>query len=223
VLSIAAGGDVDARDVLGRSMRLYYSPGSCALGVHVVLEEIGAPFELTRVNFAEREQYSPSFLAINPKAKVPALQRDDGSVLTEYQAISLFLALTHPDSLLIPTNVERQARTIEALEYVVGTIHATGFRRIFRPGNFSSRDEDADAVKAEGARIAAEGFAQIDKSLAGKDWLAGEYSIADPALFYVAWWAVARLNIALPAEVRRHFERMMGRRSVQKALKDEGF
>jgi transposase len=61
-------------------MRLYYSPGSCALGIHVLLEELGAPFELKRLNFAEREQYGEAYLAINPKSKVPTLERDDGSV-----------------------------------------------------------------------------------------------------------------------------------------------
>ena len=55
-------------------MRLYYSPGSCALGIHVLLEELGAPFELKRLNFAEREQYGEAYLAINPKSKVPTLR-----------------------------------------------------------------------------------------------------------------------------------------------------
>jgi glutathione S-transferase len=204
-------------------MRLYYSPGSCALGIHVLMEEIGAPFELKRVNFAEGEQYSDAYRAISPKSKVPALQRDDGSVLTEYQAISIYLALTHPESLLIPSNVERQARMMEALEYVVGTIHTSGFRRVFRPNNFAPHEADHEAVKAEGMRIANEGFALIDKSLAGRDWIAGDFSIADPALFYVSWWAAARLKTGLPPNVQRHFERMTGRQSVQKALKDEGF
>ena len=77
-------------------MKLYYSPGSCALGIHVLLEEIGAPFELRRVNFGEREQHGEAYVAINPKSRVPALQRDDGSVMTEYQAISIYLGLVHP-------------------------------------------------------------------------------------------------------------------------------
>ncbi len=203
-------------------MKLYYSPGSCALGVHVLLEEIGAPFDLARVNFAEREQFSGSYRAINPKSKVPALQRDDGTVLTEYQAISVFLALTHPEKRLIPLEAERHARMIEALEYVVGTIHAVGFRRVFRPANFTLHESEHDAVKAEGLRIAGEGFALIDKGLGAEVFVVGDYSIADPALFYVSFWAVARLNMSLPANVRKHYDRMMGRPAVRKALRDEG-
>lgn len=71
--------------------------------------EVGAPFELKRLNFAEREQYGEAYLAINPKSKVPALERDDGSVVTEYQAISACLAFTHPEKRLIPADAERRA------------------------------------------------------------------------------------------------------------------
>jgi glutathione S-transferase len=203
-------------------MKLYYSPGSCALGIHVLLEEIGAPFELRRVNFAEREQYSAAYVAINPKSKVPALERDDGSVLTEYQAISLYLALDHPEKRLIPSDIERQARMMEAMDYVVGTIHAHGFRRFFRPAEFASSEADHDAVKARGVEIAKAGLALIDKGLADKDWVVGEFSLADPALFYVSFWTAARVKTDLPPHVRKHFERMMDRPSVRKALNDEG-
>jgi glutathione S-transferase len=133
-------------------MKLYYSPGSCALGIHVLMEEIGAPFEIARVNFAAREQYGDAYRAISPKSKVPALMRDDGTVLTEYQAISLFLGLTHPEKRLIPLDAERQVRMMEALEYIVGTIHAGGFRRVFRAGNFAPNEADHAAVRAEGVQ-----------------------------------------------------------------------
>jgi glutathione S-transferase len=203
-------------------VKLFYSPGSCALGVHILMEEIGAPFDLQRINFAEGEQFGEAYRAINPKSRVPALQRDDGSVLTEFQAISIWLALTNPEKRLIPSDVDRHVRMMEALEYVVGTIHASGFRRLFRPMRFTPSAADYDAVKAEGLMIAKAGLALIDKSLGSKDFIADDFSIADPALFYVTWWAVVRLKIGLPANVQRHYDRMMDRPAVRKALKDEG-
>jgi glutathione S-transferase len=202
-------------------MKLYYSPGSCALGIHVLLEEIGAPFELRRLNFGEREHLGEAYVAINPKSKVP-LQRDDGSVMTEYQAISIYLGLAHPEKRLIPSDIERQARMMEAMDYAVGTIHAQGFRQVFRALEYAVREEDQDAVKARGLKIAEKGFAIIDKSLAGKDWIAGDFSLADPALFYVSYWAEVRLKTGLPTNVGRHFERMMQRLAVRKALQGEG-
>ncbi len=203
-------------------MKLYYSPGSCALGIHVLLEDIGAKFELARVNFAAREHFSEAFLAINPKSKMPTLVRDDGSSLTEYQAISWFVALSHPEKKLIPSDIEGQTRLLEALEYIVGTIHAQGFTRFFRPMYFTPHESDHEAVKARGLEIADAGLALIDKTLAGKEWISGDFSIADPALFYVCYWAVARIKRTLPANVQRHYERMMARASVRKALADEG-
>ena len=203
-------------------MRLFYAPGSCALGIHVLMEEIGAQFVLQRVNFAEREQFGAAFLAINSKSKVPALQRDDGSVLTEFQAISIYLALTHPEKRLIPSEPEGFVRMMEVMDYCVATIHAVGFRRLFRPGEFAARESDYAAVEARGREIVKAGFTLLDKALADKDWVVGDFSLADPALFYPSYWAEARLNIELPNNLRRHYERMMERPSVRRALRDEG-
>jgi glutathione S-transferase len=174
------------------------------------------------VNFAEREQFGAAFLAINSKSKVPALQRDDGSVLTEFQAISIYLALTHPEKRLIPSDPEGFARMMEAMDYCVGTIHAVGFRRLFRPGEFAARESDYSAVEARGREIVKAGFTLLDKALADKDWVVGDFSLADPALSYPSYWAEARLNIELPNNLRRHYERMMERPSVRRALRDEG-
>ena len=65
-------------------------------------------------------------------------------------------------------------------------------------------------------------MALIDESLAAKDWIAGDFSLADPALFYVSYWAAARLKTGLPPNVGKHFARMMDRPAVRKALEDEG-
>jgi glutathione S-transferase len=73
-------------------MKLYYMPGACSIGIHVLLEEIGKPYDLQKIDGAKQEQYGPDFVKINPKSKVPTLQRDDGSVLTEFPAIATWLA-----------------------------------------------------------------------------------------------------------------------------------
>jgi glutathione S-transferase len=74
-------------------MKFYTAPGSCSLGIHVLLEEIGKPYDLVTVNLKDGEQQKPEYTRINPKAKVPALERDDGAVLTEWPAIAVWLAL----------------------------------------------------------------------------------------------------------------------------------
>ena len=110
---------------------------------------------------------------------------------------------------------------IEAMDYVVGTIHGQGFRLVFRPMDYAPGEADQDTIKARGMEKANRGLALIDKDLAGKDWIVGDFSLADPALFYVSWWAAARLKSGLPANVQKHFERMMDRPSVKRALEDE--
>ncbi|MDB5363865.1 MAG: glutathione S-transferase [Rhodospirillales bacterium] len=204
-------------------MKLFYGPGTCAIGIHVILEEIGKPYDLHKIDFASKEQYSDAYKAINPKSKVPTLERDDGSVLTEFPAIATWLARTNPDAKLLPADIEGQVRALEAMDYVVATQHMQGFARLFRPENFSANPADQDAVKARGREIVTAAFRLMDKALEGKDFLLGGFSIADAALFYTEFWARERLKLELPANCTRHYAAMRARPSVRKALTDEGF
>ena len=77
-------------------MKLYYAPGACSIGIHVLLEEIGKPYQAEAVNFREGAQYKPPFTGVNPKSKVPTLERDDGSILTEFPVIARWLAPQEP-------------------------------------------------------------------------------------------------------------------------------
>src|SRR5579872_3397734 len=128
-------------------MKLYYAPGVCSIGIHVLLEEIGKPYELEAVNFREGAQYKPEYTAVSPKSKVPALERDDGSILTEFPVIARWLALQNPQANLIPNDPEADIRAMEVMEYCVGTIHAQGFTRLFRTERFAPSRGDHDAVK----------------------------------------------------------------------------
>lgn len=202
-------------------MKLYYAPGVCSIGIHVLLEEIGKPYELEAVNLREGGQYKPEFTAVNPKSKVPTLVRDDGSVQTEYPAIAYWLARTNPFCNLLPDDIDLQARALEITDYCVATVHMQGFTRMFRPANFAPNAADEDAVKARGKEIIEKGFASLEKALAGKEYAVGPFSIADSAMFYVEFWA-GRVGISLPPNCAAHFERMKARPSVQRTLQQEG-
>src|SRR5690606_33902221 len=110
------GGPRAATPLGGVCMKLYYSPGACSIGIHVLLEEIGKPYEAVLTNTREGAQFRPEYVAINPKSKVPTLVRDDGSVLTEYPAIAFWLARTNPEAKLLPDDPESQARALEAID-----------------------------------------------------------------------------------------------------------
>jgi glutathione S-transferase len=203
-------------------MKLMYSPGACSVGIHILLEEIGKPYEAQLVNLREGAQFKPEFTSVNPKSKVPTLVRDDGSVLTEYPAIAYWLARTNPDKKLLPDDVDAQARMIEALDYAVATIHMQGFSRLFRASNFTPNPEDEDKVKERGKELVEKGFAMMDKTLAGKDYLVGSFSIADSALFYTEFWGAKRMNMKLPSNCEAHLNRMLARPAVKKVMQQEG-
>jgi len=203
-------------------MKLMYSPGACSVGIHVLLEEIGKPYETQLVNLREGGQFKQEYTSVNPKSKVPALMRDDGSVLTEYPAIAHWLARTNPDKKLVPEDVEAQTRMIEAMDYAIATVHMQGFSRMFRASNYTPNPEDEDKVKERGKEMVEKGFAVLDKALAGKDYVAGSFSIADTALFYTEFWGAKRLNMKLPPNCEAHLNRMLARPAVQRVLQQEG-
>jgi glutathione S-transferase len=202
-------------------MKLYYAPGACSIGIHVLLEEIGKPYETAAVNLREGEQYKPPFAAVNPKSKVPTLARDDGSVLTEFPAIAYWLAKSNPFADLLPDDIDQQARALELLDYAVATIHMQGFGRQFRASNFTPSAADEETVKTKGREIAEKGFGLVDKALEGKEYAVGKFSIADAAIFYVEYWS-KRVGITLPANCAAHLDRMMARPAVQRVMQQEG-
>lgn len=204
-------------------MKLFYAPGACSIGIHVLMEEIGKPYEGRKLSIQAGDTRSPDFTTLNPKSKVPTLQRDDGSVLTEFPAIATWLARSNPDLKLLPIDADGEARALEAMDYVVSTIHMQGFSRMFRPGNFAPSEADHEAVKARGREIFEGGLKLLDRQLEGKDWIGGTFSVADAALFYVEFWAADRMKMPLPANCAAHLARMKARPSVQKVLADEGF
>ncbi len=203
-------------------MKFFYAPGACSMGIHILLEEIGKPYEAVAISLREGDQFKPAFVAVNPKSKVPALVRDDGSLLTEFPAIAFWLARTNPQAGLLPDDAESQSRALEAMEYATATIHMQGFSRVFRPARFAPSEADAEAVSARGREIIAAGMQNLDTSLAGRDYLLGGFSIADAALFFVEFWAAERLGMTLPPNVAAHFARMKTRPAVARVMEREG-
>lgn len=209
-------------------MKLYWGKHTCAIGIHVLLEEAGAAFDTEELDVAGGETEREPFKTLNPKEKVPFLVRDDGSALTEYGAMATWIGLTYPDAGLIPEAVEDRVRMIEVMDYAVGTLHALAFHRFFRASEFEPKDLlhrtglGLSSIKAEGVEMVREGFAIVDRALEGRAYVGGpRFSIGDTALFYCERWA-PDLGVALPPVVAAHFDRMKARPSVRRALQFYG-
>lgn len=203
-------------------MKFYMTPGSCSTGLHILLEEVGAVFEVYIVNLPAGDHLKPDYLAINPKGTIPTLVRDDGTAITDFQAIAWWLARQYPRRGLLPADAEGEVRVLEAMNHAVGTIHGQGFTRIFTTANVTPNPADHDAVQARGRQIVADGFAVMDGLLAGREYLVGTFSIADAALFYTEFWA-DRLKLPLPPNCAAHFRRMLARPAVSLVLREEGY
>ena len=203
-------------------MKLYWGPHTCAIGTHILLEEAGANYVTEKVDVGGGDTEKPAFLAINPKGKVPTLVRDDGTVLTEFGAIATWIARSYPAAGLLPADAESEARAVEIMEYVEGTVHGQGFSRMFKPAKFEPQDmlhEKAGLARSnvidQGRKVVERAFEILNAQLEGRSFAAGEqFSVADAALFYVERWAPQK-KIALPSNVQAHFERMLSRPSVR--------
>jgi glutathione S-transferase len=204
------------------AMKLYMTPGSCSTAIHIILEELEEVFEAYVVNLPAGDHFKPDYVAINPKSTIPTLVRRDGTSLTEIQAIAYWLARSHPRAKLWPDGVEIESRLIEAMAYIVGTIHGQGFARIFATNTFTRNAADHVSVRELGRDIVAKGFAILNDAIGSRNYLAGDYSVADAILFYVEFWA-DKTNIALPENLVAHYTRMLTRPVVQRVLQEEGY
>ena len=205
------------------TLRFYYSPRSCALASHIVLEHVGADYEAVKVDFTQKEQQSPEFLAINPKGRVPALVTDRG-VLTETPAILLYLAQTYPDYSLAPVDDAFALAELQAVNsWFCSTVHVA--QAHFSRGYRWADDEAAQqAMKVKAPQVMAECFDWIERELLRGPWMMGEdLTIADPYLFTLAGWLAGDgIDIARFPRVAAHRERMLDLPAVRKIAQLHG-
>ncbi|QCR36263.1 glutathione transferase GstA [Nissabacter sp. SGAir0207] len=198
-------------------MKLYYKPGACSLSPHIVLREAGVDFSIEKVDLvAKTTEHGADYLTINPKGQVPALQLDDGSILTENAVIVQYLADQKPDRQLLPAAGSlARYHALELLNFIATELHK-GFSPLFNP----RFPEEAKEVAREQLR---KKLAYIDGELAGKEYLLGSrFSVADAYLFTILNWArVLKFNLDLP-NLTAFMARMAARPAVDAALAAEG-
>ena len=201
-------------------MKLYYSPGACSLSDHIVLEWIGQPYEAVRLSSKQRQ--SPEYLAINPAGAVPAFE-DDGWVLTQNAAILNYLADRFPEAGLGGDGSLRGRAEVNTwLAMANADIHPA-FHPLFGAPAYLQDPALVGLSKQAARNKLRVMFERVDRQLAGRDWIAGSRSIADPYLFVVTRWALA-MDVDLTGldHLHRFFDRMLADAGVQRALQQEG-
>lgn len=198
------------------TMTFFHSPGSCSTGILMVLHEVGADFDTRVVDLRERQQLSPGYLAVNPKGKVPALTVSEGETLTEFQAIAYWLATSFPKAGLWPETSIAQAKTLAALDFIVGSVHMRGFTFVKVPQKFADDPAAQQVLREHGRQEVAKGFRILSEMLGNQEYLCGRFGIADAALFYVLDWGVAG-GFELPENLSNCLARLRSRDSAKRA------
>jgi glutathione S-transferase len=198
-------------------MKLYYAPGACSLSPHIVARELGLPIELKKVNTKDKTiEGGGDFWKVNPRGYVPALELDNGQVLTEGPAIVQYLADQKADAGLAPKwgSVERY-RLQEWLNFLTSEIHKS-FSPLFKPNT----PEEYKKIAKENL---AGRFDWLDKQLASKEYLLGSFSVADAYLFVLLGWTKpTQIDLSRWPNLAAFHKRVGSRPKVKEAMQAEG-
>jgi glutathione S-transferase len=200
----------------GIQVILYYWPGASSMVPHIVLEEIGTPYQRQLVDLARGEHKSDAYLKINPHGKVPALAVDD-TVLTENVAILTYLAKRFPEAQLLPDGMIEQARCLSTMAWFASSVHTT-FAHIIRPERFASDSTAHGNLKETARGVFWDNCKEINSQLDGRRWMMGtQYTVCDPyALFFYDLGTRIKLPMHELAAYAAFSRRMLERAAVSK-------
>jgi len=194
---------------------LYYAPATCALAPYVTLTEAGADFEVRALNFRQRQNFTPEYLKINPKHKVPALIVDN-KILTENVAIHQWVHQTFPKAKILPSDPWDQLQAISLHSWCASGIHPY-LSRINNPSKVCDAPGASDSVVKIATEFLFEAFKLGDDLLAGREYFFDHFTAPDAHFF----WCIRRatqlgVDISGFPNVVAHFKRMQERASVKK-------
>ncbi len=197
-----------------KRVTLYFVPGACSFAPHVALREVGANFELQRVDLKEKKtQGGEDYMDINPLGYVPALRLPDDSILTEATAILLYIADQHPESNLVPeTKTLNRYQEYHWLTFVSSELHKS-LGSLFNPNlPEDQRNSILERVKTR--------FSFVDKHLGEHNWLVGDsFTIADIYAFVVLGWSgYMKIDMSPWPHVQEFLTRIGERPTVKEAL-----
>jgi glutathione S-transferase len=199
-------------------LKLYFAPHTCALASHIALIDAGTAHEAIFVNFKTDEQRQADYLAVNPKARVPALVTDAG-VLTETPAILAYIAQTYPAAKLAPTDPFAFAQVQAFNSYICSSLHIAHAHRM-RGYRWADDEASFADMRRKVPQSVAECYSLVERTMFEGPWVLGEsYSVCDPYLFTVAQWMEGDgVDPAKFPKLADHRRRMSERASVRQAL-----
>ncbi len=198
--------------------KLFYALKSASMGVRVLLEEIGAPYELIHMSIDMDEPRPPEQLAVNPNGWVPVLLWEGGAMY-ECAAITVFLCDRHSDARLAPT-VDDPARALflQTLVYFSNSVQ-NAYQLTYYPDRFVDTPADEPSAQQRGIRRLRETWSVIDDQIGDSQWVLGDrFSAADIYLFMLTTWlrsTKGHPSVGEFSNVKRIADVVMERPSVQ--------
>ncbi|RJY08842.1 glutathione S-transferase family protein [Aurantiacibacter aquimixticola] len=197
---------------------LYTMPGTCSLACNIAVAWIDAPVDIH--NLAYGDHKNDEYLAINPKGKVPALQFDDGSVLTELSAIMAYLGAEHGGE-GYARDKQLGYREAEALSYMTSEVHAA-YGPHFAKQTFADSESAQEEVQQAAYKKLGNHYGRLESNLkeSGGEWYLGEQkSFADAFLYVLTRWIEQTpLSLGDYPALKDHRSRMEADDGVKTAL-----
>jgi glutathione S-transferase len=199
-------------------MKLYYSPGACSLAPHIALREAGLPFTLEKVDLrAKQTEHGADFTAINPKGYVPALELDDGSLLTEAGVMLQYIADQAPASGLAPAfGTMARYHLMETIHFIATELHKSA-GALFNP---AAPEEWRQVVHG----LLGRRFGFIEGRLGDKPYIEGaQFTVADAYLFTILSWSrPLKIDLTPWPGLSAYVARIGSRPKVIETLQAEG-
>ncbi|WP_373048767.1 glutathione S-transferase family protein [Vulgatibacter sp.] len=205
-------------------LTLFFSPGACSLAAHILLEELGLPYEAQLVSLKDGAHKQPAYLAINPQGKVPALRFADGWILTQNPAILTHLAGLAPEAGLLPAEPRQAARALQIVASLSAEAHPA-FGRVLKPAVFSADEAHAPQIREKGRADFQAKLQELDAMLsADGPWALGSsYSYADPFVHvFFRWASASQLDLASLPRMARISAAILERPAARRAMVAEG-
>ncbi|TDR31362.1 glutathione S-transferase family protein [Hydromonas duriensis] len=211
-------------------IKLHYSPTDASMTPHIILEELGLPFELVLVDRQVNAQKSKEYLQLNPNGTIPTLVHDD-LVLFETAAIAIYLAELKPQAGLVPNvGTTERGEFYKWMFWLANTFHSTLMPYFYAERWVDAGNElGAAEVKSHAQARVKNLLSILDNELArrGQDYLLGEqFSVADVYAFMLCRWTRHfNADVCPPARdwthIRPYLERILARPAVQRVYAKE--
>jgi len=197
-------------------MKLYFAPLACSMSARISLYEAGVPVEFVQVDTKQRRTADGrDYASVNPMAQVPALELDDGTVITENTAVLQYIAGSAPHASLAPTDAKGRAQLQLWLGFIATELHKAIFMPLFDA-------KASEPVKAYAREKIAQRMAVLERHLNGREYLLDRFSVADAYLATILNWASAtNVDLAQWPAVAAYQKQIVRRSSIARALGEE--